>query len=234
MGLQEVLAGTCQGEGHITTILHWERSSAKTDAYNNEVYEEKWGDKMERDWCVLLIGGASGSGKTCISYPLAKMYSVNLIEVDDFQEFLFAMTKPEEQPEIHYWDTHPDWQNEGVEATKQQLINVGRAFKPGLEAVIKNHIDSNMPVIIEGDFILPELCASFQSPKVRSIFIHEPSKNQILNNYLAREPERGNQNYRADVSHCYGTWLASECEKYSVPIIKSRPWHTVIDRILKL
>lgn len=37
---------------------------------------------MERDWCVFLIGGASGTGKTCISYPLAKMYSVNLIEVD--------------------------------------------------------------------------------------------------------------------------------------------------------
>ncbi len=189
---------------------------------------------MKRDWCVFLIGGASGSGKSCISYPLAKMYGVNLIEVDDFQEFLFSMTKPEEQPEIHYWDTHPDWKNEGVEATKQQLINVGKALKVGLEAVVKNHIGTNMPVIIEGDFILPELCASFGGPEVRSIFIHEPSRDQILNNYQAREPESGPQNYRADVTHCYGEWLKSECTKYGIPVIESRPWLTVIERIINL
>lgn len=110
---------------------------------------------MERDWCILLIGGASGSGKTCVSYPLAKIFGVNLIEVDDFQVFLSSMTKPYEQPELHYWDTHPEWQKEGVENTLQQLINVGRAFKPGLEAVIKNHIETNVPAILEGDFLLP-------------------------------------------------------------------------------
>lgn len=189
---------------------------------------------MERDWCVLLIGGSSGSGKTCISYPLAKTYGVNLIEVDDFQVFLSAMTTQEEQPEIHYWDTHPEWQLEGVEATKLQLINVGSAFNPGLEAVIRNHIEANMPVIIEGDFILPELCTSFKSPVVKSIFVHEPSRNQILNNYLTREPESGLQHYRADVSYNYGNWLATECSKHGIPVIESRPWDTAIERALKI
>jgi len=188
---------------------------------------------MKRDWSVLLIGGASGSGKTFISYPLAKIYGVNLIEVDDFQEFIFYMTKPEEQPEIHYWDIHPGWRSEGIEANMQRLISVGRSFKPGLEAVIKNHINTNIPVIIEGDFILPELCAAFESPKVKSIFIHEPSKNQILSNYLIREGERGPQHHRAEVSHCYGNWLAAECGKYGLPIIESRPWNTIIERVLK-
>ncbi len=188
---------------------------------------------MERNWSVLLIGGASGSGKTCVSYPLAKMYGVNLIEVDDFQVFLFSMTKPEEQPEIHYWSAHPEWQQEGVESTMQQLINVGRAFRPGLEAVIKNHIEADVPVIIEGDFILPELSTLFDREKVKSIFIHEPSRDQILNNYLDREQESGPQHYRADVSYHYGNWLAAECAKYNVPVIESRPWHTVIERVLE-
>lgn len=190
---------------------------------------------MERNWCVLLIGGASGSGKTCVSYPLAKKYNVNLIEVDDFQVFLFSMTKPEEQPEIHYWDTtHPDWQNEGIEATMEQLIDVGMAFKPGLESVIKNHIDTNIPVIIEGDFILPELSSSFESANVKSIFIHESSRNQILNNYLSREKESELQHYRSDVSYRYGNWLVSECAKYNLPVIESRPWDTVIERAIKI
>ncbi len=188
---------------------------------------------MDRDWCILLIGGASGSGKTCVSYPLAKIFGVNLIEVDDFQVFLSSMTKPYEQPELHYWDTHPEWQKEGVENTLQQLINVGRAFKPGLEAVIKNHIETNVPAILEGDFLLPELVTSFNSPKVKSVFIHEPSRDQILNNYLMREKESGPQHYRADVSYRYGQWLASQCGKHNVPVIESRPWNTVIERVLK-
>lgn len=189
---------------------------------------------MKRDWCVLLIGGASGSGKTCVSYPIAKLYGVNLVEVDDFQVFLTSMSTPQQQPEIHYWDTHPDWQQEGVKATVGQLIDVGHALLPGLEAVIKNHIESDMPVVIEGDFILPELCTLFDSQKVKSVFIHEPSREQILNNYLAREPEQGLQQYRTDVSHRYGNYLAAECKKYDIPVVESRPWDTVIDRIVRL
>lgn len=189
---------------------------------------------MKRDWCVLLIGGASGSGKTCVSYPLAKLYGVNLIEVDDFQVFLSSMTTPQQQPEIHYWDTHPDWQQEGVEATVGQLIDVGRAFIPGLKAVVSNHIEADMPVVIEGDFILPELCSQFDSPKVKAIFIHEPSGEQILQNYLSREPDLGLQHYRTDVSYRYGNWLAKECEKYGIPIVESRPWDTVIGRIVNI
>lgn len=189
---------------------------------------------MDKDWCVLLIGGSSGSGKTCVSYPLAKIYRINLIEVDDFQVFLSAVSKPEEQPEIHYWGTHPDWQNEGVENTMQQLINVGKVFKPGLEAVIQNHLEANIPAIIEGDFILPELSASFNDSKVRSLFIHEPSRDQILNNYLEREKESGPQHYRADVSFHYGNWLVSECKKYNIPVVESRPWNSVIERAIHI
>lgn len=189
---------------------------------------------MKRDWCVLLIGGASGSGKTCVSYPLAKLLAINLIEVDDFQVFLSSMSTPQQQPEIHYWDTHPDWQQEGAEATVGQLIDVGRAFIPGLKAVVENHIESNMPVVIEGDFILPELCSLLDKQKVKAIFIHEPSKEQILNNYLSREPGLGVQEYRTEVSYRYGNWLATECERYGIPIVESRPWDTVMDRIVKI
>lgn len=185
---------------------------------------------MERNWTVLLIGGASGSGKTCLSDPLSKLYNVNLLEVDDFQVFLFSMSRPEEQPEIHYWDTHPDWQNEGVPATVHQLISVGRAFKPGLEAVIRNHLEADRPVILEGDFILPELVSSFDSSLVKAIFVQEPSRDQILHNYLEREKESGLQHYRSDVSHAYGNWLSSECAKYRVPVLESRPWPTIIER----
>lgn len=185
---------------------------------------------MERSWDILMIGGASGSGKTNAGLPLARHYGVDLVRVDDFQVLLQALTTPETHPPIHYWKTHPNWRDDGPDATLRQLIDVGLMLIPGLGAVINDHIDENIPMILEGDFILPEFAASFKSNKVKSVFILEPSKEQILNNFLAREGEI--QQYRADVSCKYGCWLAEECAKYGIPAILSRPWDTLIERMI--
>jgi 2-phosphoglycerate kinase len=184
----------------------------------------------ERNWDILLIGGASGTGKTSVSCPLARFYNIDLVRVDDFQVLLKAMTTPDGLPSIHYWRTHPDWQSEGVDATVSQLIDVGRAMIPGLEAVIEDHIVENIPMILEGDFILPELCASMTHPRVKSIFIIEPSKEQILQNYLDREGSF--QEYRAAVSYSYSNWLQDSCSNLGIPVVTSRPWHDLLERVI--
>lgn len=38
----------------------------------------------ERSWDILLIGGASGSGKTRISLLLSRYFGVDLMRVDDY------------------------------------------------------------------------------------------------------------------------------------------------------
>lgn len=185
---------------------------------------------MQRDWTVLLIGGASGTGKSSVSYALGKRYGVGVLEVDDFQVMMEVMTTPATHPAIHYWETHPDWKREGVDATVGQLVDVGREMLPGLSAVVKNHVDTGMPVIMEGDFILPELAAVCASPAVRAVFVHEPDVEQIVRNYLAREPEAGEQRYRAQVSAAYSGWLAARCAELGVPMVMSRPWDDVVER----
>jgi hypothetical protein len=62
----------------------------------------------ERGWQVLLPGGASGTGKSEVSYPLARRYGVPIIEVDDLVLAAQAMTIPDQLPMLHHWDTHPD------------------------------------------------------------------------------------------------------------------------------
>ena len=41
--------------------------------------------KARPPWQVLLFGGASGVGKTSVSYRLAQHFGVGITEVDDFQ-----------------------------------------------------------------------------------------------------------------------------------------------------
>jgi 2-phosphoglycerate kinase len=50
---------------------------------------------------VLLLGGASGVGKSMMSYRLARRLGVNLTEIDDIQIALEAATRPEQLPLLH-------------------------------------------------------------------------------------------------------------------------------------
>ncbi|GGN94026.1 hypothetical protein [Nocardia rhizosphaerihabitans] len=191
----------------------------------------------ERDWQVLLLGGASGSGKSQLSYPLARHYRVPLVEVDDLVLAVQAMTTPAQQPMLHYWDTHPDPASIPVPRVVELQIAVAEALRPALEAVIGNHLESDTPVIIEGDYLLPALAAqaSFAGQevagRVRAVFLHEPDPDQLAVNYLSREPDEGQQRIRAEVSARYGDWLAATAEAHGIPVIAPRPWTTALSRL---
>src|SRR5579859_6001779 len=118
-------------------------------------------DISYRSWQILLLGGPSGVGKTSVSYRLAQHFSIGITEVDDFQVILERMTTPTEQPVLHYWRTHPEAAHMSPEEMVKHAIAVGQVMAPALEAVITNHLDSQAPIVLEGDFILPVVATLF-------------------------------------------------------------------------
>lgn len=190
-----------------------------------------------RHWDVLLLGGASGVGKTSISYALAQRFGVALTEVDDFQILLERMTSPEHQPALHAWRIHPDPDALSVDEIVRMNIAFGEAMAPGLSAVIANHLETNTPLVLEGDFLLPRLAAQTHflaernDGRVRGLFLHEGDAAQIERNYDARET-KGPQTKRAMVSAAYGAWLKAEAEQHNVAVIAARPWDNVLERAL--
>jgi len=188
--------------------------------------------KKDRNWTILFIGGASGVGKSSIAYELARFYNVNVIEVDDIGQSIKAMTTKENFPAIHYFSTGVNWKDIGVSGNVKWLIDVSKEMIPGLKAIVENHIESDIPVIIEGDFLYPEFTVSFENPKIKSLYVHESDKNQILQNYLARESGEL-QRFRADISAEYGNWLANSCRELGIEVVEARPWNTAIERIIE-
>jgi len=191
-------------------------------------------DKLNRDrnWTVLFIGGASGTGKSSVAYELAYFYNINVMEVDDIYEAVKGMTAREDFPAIHYWSTGINWMDVGISGNVKWLIDVSKEMIPGIKAVVDNHIEADVPVIIEGDFIYPEFTLSYKNPKVKSLYLYEPDKNQIVQNYLARENGEL-QHYRSDISIKYGDWIVDTCGKLGIKVIESRPWDTVLYRIIE-
>ncbi len=195
-------------------------------------------DIPHRSWQVLLLGGASGTGKTSVSYRLAQHFKIGITEVDDFQVILERMTTPAEQPALHYWQTHPEAGDMPAEEILKLSIAVGQAMAPAMEAVIANHLESQAPVVLEGDFILPALvtlpalAASALKSQIRAVFLYEESEEQLRRNFLQREPEEGIQEKRARVSWLYGQWLKEEAERAGAIALPARPWDDLFERIL--
>jgi 2-phosphoglycerate kinase len=193
-----------------------------------------------RSWQVLLLGGPSGVGKTSVSYRLAHHFGIGITEVDDFQVILERMTTPQEQPVLHYWRTHPEAANLPAEELVRHAIAVGKAMMPALEAVIINHLESQAPIVLEGDFILPDVATapslsnSTTRNDVKTLFLYEESEEQYRANFLRREPEMGVQAKRARVSWLYGQWLKEEAERIGLLVIPARPWDALFERILGL
>ena len=185
-----------------------------------------------RNWTVLFIGGASGTGKSSIAYQIARFYGVNVLEVDDVHLSVETVTTKERFPAIHYWNTGVNWKNVGVNGNVNWLIDVSKEMIPILKELVNRHIEDKLPIIIEGDFIYPQFTKSFENPEVKSIFVNETDINQILQNYLSREG--GDlQHYRSEISIAYGKWIADTCNQNDIRMIESRPWDTVLTRALK-
>ena len=186
---------------------------------------------------MLLFGGASGVGKTSVSYRLAQAFGVGLTEVDDFHIVLKRLTTPEQQPALHFFRLHAaEVLRMDDEQMLAHILDTSAAMSAAMELVIGNHLASSTAVVIEGDFLLPSLAVRPAydgvpaAGQVRAVFLYEEDEQQILRNYRLREGT--DQPHRARVSWYHSQWLRREAERLGLPAVPARPWDTVLERVI--
>jgi 2-phosphoglycerate kinase len=187
---------------------------------------------------IILIGGASCVGKSSVSYTISKMLGIGVTEVDDFQVVLEAMTNEKDYPVIHYWNNHFEEAIKLPEKKKVEImINYANTMSIALEKVIENHLESNRPLLLDGDFITPALSVrkrygeQLRDDKIKSIFIVETEEEQIQKNLFNREGYY--QNDRARTNWLYNEWIKEQADVYPIKIVAARPWDSVINRVCK-
>lgn len=191
-----------------------------------------------RPFDVLLVGGASGVGKSCVSYRLAERYAVNVVQVDDFQCIVEQVTREADYPVFHYWKNHFE---EAIKLPMDKkleiMIEYAERLSEVLEIVISNHLEENRPMILEGDFISPRLCKKLMADTARAaritcLFLIENDREQIERNFFLRE--NSIQKDRAELSWHYNNWLQKQIEHTGIIAAASRPWTTAVRRIERL
>jgi 2-phosphoglycerate kinase len=180
-------------------------------------------------WLVLLIGGSSGVGKTTVAPEVARRLGAAWLMVDDLRLALERSGLP-----------IPDSTRVEAVDAPDGLVAVGEAVSPAIEVVIENHVDQGIPVVIEGDGILPSILerppvrARAAGGRVRAVFVHEPDAEALLANLLARGADGWREDLRwyARRSAAHGAWLKREAERHGRPTVPARPPDTLAARIL--
>ena len=182
-----------------------------------------------RNWTVLIIGGASCVGKSSIAYEIANHYGISVLEFDDIYIALNTVVSADKFPAICDINGE-DWENLGVEGNFNWLIDVGKEMSEALNKIVERHIEDDVPVIIEGDYIIPELVKPLLSAKVKALFIQESDKTQIMSNNQSREG--WSNSLSADIYVYYNNWLQQSCKELGINTLESRPWNNALERAI--
>jgi 2-phosphoglycerate kinase len=180
-------------------------------------------------WIVTLVCGASGVGKSSVAIPLSRRYGVPLAEADDIVTAVKALTTPEQAPLLHLWDTHPGVRDWTPARVVEHTIAVAEELRRGFEAVVADHIEFAMPVVLEGDYLLPDLVTGF-GDAVRAVVISEPEESRIVANFQSREPGEDHR-FRASVTTKMEAELSARAARVGVPVVSARPWSDSLDRV---
>jgi 2-phosphoglycerate kinase len=194
---------------------------------------------------VLLIGGASGVGKTSVAKQLGRRLGASWLHVDDvrlaFQRSRVAL--PEMTEALYFFEVTPAVWTLPPERLRDGLIGIGQVLSPALEVIIENHVDTVAPIVIEGDAILPSLWSRpsvrdrVRKGHVQAVFLVETEEEVVFANIVARGRGLGARpetqlRTEARAKWLYGQWLAEEAHRYGLPVLEPRPWFTLVERIL--
>ncbi|MGY0465662.1 AAA family ATPase [Kitasatospora sp. cg17-2] len=195
----------------------------------------------ERTWELVLLGGASGVGKSVAAARIAEATGAFVVEFDDVVAAVQELTTAEQHPALHHFDgpTAPERPEDTWPPARvlELQIATAEALEPAALGVVRNRLTVPVPAVVEGDYLTPAVCARAVAlgraagRDVRAVFLHEGDADRIAANYAAREPAGGDQTGRAEVGARYSHWLADEARRYALPVVDCRPWRTLADRL---
>jgi 2-phosphoglycerate kinase len=184
------------------------------------------------------------------------MWGIPALQVDDFRLVLERVVRQAQQTRAAGLDL---WEPLGLRAIYetgevfadsrstpermcQCLIDTGQVMSDAIEVVLAHHIGTKIPVIIEGDGILPSLAARravagqpLEAGQLRAIFLVEMDEARLFESALRRgrgfeKHARSEQGRVIRASWLYGKYLQAEAQRLALPVLDSQPWHTLVTR----
>lgn len=199
----------------------------------------------DRPWMVLVILGASGTGKSTAGREIALRFGMPWMQVDDLRLALqySKVSLPERTERLYFFEGAEDVWSLPPEDVLQGFVDVAEVMVPAVRVVTDSHVVTNVPLVLEGDGILPALVDDpvirphIEAGHVRFCTVAAQTSAELFENMTARgrgmdvgDVERHRRH--AEANHAFETWLVESSRAHGIPVVISRPFATLPDRIL--
>ena len=196
---------------------------------------------------VILIGSASGIGKSTIASQLAKELNIkHLIESDFIRAVVRGIIGKEYAPALHSssYDAYKNLRNKANFQSYEELVSAGfdehaSYVIPGLEKIIQRAITDFDDIIIEGVHLIPGLIDIEQFKDYAEIYFFVLSSDE--ESHKERFVKRAIQIHRGGKQLDFFTenriihnHLLHQAEKYNVSIIKTETIEKSLEQILTI
>lgn len=194
---------------------------------------------------VILIGSASGIGKSTVAAELAKTLNIkHLVETDFIREVVRGIIGKEYAPALHSssYNAYSSLRNQENYKNQAELINAGfeehaSFVLPAVERVIDRAIKDHDDIILEGVHLIPGFIDIEQFTDKASVFFfilssdEEDHKNRFVKR--AMEIRRGGKqlDYFKE-NRIIHDHLIEQAQKHNVPIIKSYEIDSTVKKML--
>ncbi|MCK9151226.1 3H domain-containing protein [Methanobacterium alcaliphilum] len=197
---------------------------------------------------VILIGSASGIGKSTIASELAKELGIkHLIETDFIREIVRGIIGPDYAPALHKssFDAYTTLRDkERFKDNKRALINAGfeehASFViPAIEKVIKRAVDDSDDVVIEGVHLVPGLVNmdKFKNDASIHFFILSADEDVHKERFVKRamKIKRGGKHLEYfKENRTIHNYLVAQATEHNIPVINNQDLESSKKRMLSL
>ena len=197
---------------------------------------------------ILLIGGTVASGKSTVATEIAHLLGIVRIQSTDMLREVMRMMIPKRLLPVLHTSAFIAWKalpiRDEQERDFDQLVAEGYQSQAELlavpcEAVLQRAVEENVPIILEGIHVHPELfnLTRNDSEVIKVYVMLAVLKSTKLKSRLQGRgvdvPQRKPKRYLNNLDSIWSlqSFLLSEADRYDVPIITSGDRETVVLQI---
>lgn len=186
---------------------------------------------------LFLIGGSAGAGKTTAARELARRLGAGWLQIDTvwitMQE---SVPKDSEAYRTLRIDERIVNSTAPVELLVAAHVQASRMVCASLPRIVQFELQSHDALVADGAWLLPEFMSALALEDVLVIpaLLYEPDPTHVKAAMDSRRRLKVVAPWHersARASWAYGQWLASEADRFHVPIVAARPRETLFNRL---
>lgn len=197
---------------------------------------------------IILVGSASGIGKSTIASELAKELEItHIIETDFIREIVRGIIGSDYAPALHKssFDAYTTLRDKDrFEENSEELIDAGfeehaTFVIPAVEEVIKLAVEDSEDVVIEGVHLVPGLIDIDKYKKNSNIYFfvltaeEEVHKERFVKR--AMDIKRGGKHLEYfKENRIINNYLVTQATKHQIPVINNMDVENTINRMISL